>query len=350
MEYFTSDGSFTRVYGHHFVLLNHFCHGIKVSLPFYLMSSLRANFRDHKKNPIKFPILHEELLVLIDSHFCALLAPSDYIPTSSKDDTSSGESGGEESNSDFEADSPPPHIKTKSEISPKAKSSLGKDKNVWKQLVISSSSTLAGKDSPMSSGKKAKYEGFGGGKRAFMKPDNENLENPPSPLPQNTTKDLHAKSVELSDKRDDYENVLGMVRDHTIDTFSMFKWLFHELKEVRLNQRALGSKMEAIPLFTAQENQKDNGQWMKEEKKSMVEGINRVVEDINQMQKIFEDRLTHVEENYKKIQATLMTIMANSHKIVKQTVEAMNAMVNNFDKVQQEKVLINIGDDNEESG
>lgn len=64
--------------------------------------------------------------MLIDSHLCALLSPSYYIPTSSEDETSSGELGGEESNSYSEADSPPPHKKAKSEISLKAKSSLGK--------------------------------------------------------------------------------------------------------------------------------------------------------------------------------------------------------------------------------
>lgn len=101
-----------------------------------------------------------------------------------------------------------------------------------KQLVVSSSSTLAGKDSLVSSGNKANYEGFVGGNRVCMKPDSQNLEKPHLPLLQNTTKDLHAKSVELSDKRDDYENVLGMARDHAIDTFSMFKWLFHNLKGV----------------------------------------------------------------------------------------------------------------------
>lgn len=130
MEYFTLDGQFTRVYGHHFVLLNHFHDGGKVSLPFYLMSTLRANFRDHKNNPVKLPILPEGILVLIDSHFHALLVSLDYIPTTFEDDTSGGELGGEESNSNFEVDSPPPHKKAKSKISPKAKSSLGKGKNV----------------------------------------------------------------------------------------------------------------------------------------------------------------------------------------------------------------------------
>lgn len=55
MEYFTLDGRLTRVYGHHFVLLNHFLYGIKVSLPFYLMFALRDNFRDHKKELCQVP-------------------------------------------------------------------------------------------------------------------------------------------------------------------------------------------------------------------------------------------------------------------------------------------------------
>lgn len=93
-----------------------------------------------------------------------------------------------------------------------------------------------------------------------MEPGSHTFEIPPSfcNLKANTMgdaaqKDLHPKSVELSDKREDYENILGLARDHAIDSFSLFKWLFHELKEVKLNQRALGSKLEAMPIPTCQD-------------------------------------------------------------------------------------------------
>ncbi|GLJ30269.1 hypothetical protein SUGI_0598690 [Cryptomeria japonica] len=109
--------------------------------------------------------------------------------------------GGEESNSDSEADSPPPHKKDKSVISPKAKSFVGKGKKVRKQLVVSSSSTSSGKDSPVSSGKNANSEVSMGGSMDDIKTDSQNIDKPLLPPPSsprhNATKDLHAKSVEL---------------------------------------------------------------------------------------------------------------------------------------------------------
>lgn len=64
----------------------------------------------------------------------------------------------------------------------------------------------------------------------------------------------------------------------------------------------------------------------------MVDCINRAVDSIDEMQKIFEERLTHVDANYNKIQATLKTIMTNIHNIFKQIVDAMNTMANNLDR------------------
>lgn len=45
-----------------------------------------------------------------------------------------------------------------------------------------------------------------------------------------------------------------MDHEHATDTFSMFKWLFHELKEIIINQRTLESKMEAIHAGSTQGN------------------------------------------------------------------------------------------------
>lgn len=40
ITYITLDGRFMRAYGHHSVLLNHFHHGEKVSLPYQLACSM----------------------------------------------------------------------------------------------------------------------------------------------------------------------------------------------------------------------------------------------------------------------------------------------------------------------
>lgn len=65
MKFFTLDGRFTKIYGHHFVLLNHFRHNEKISFPFYLLSSLSASIFDFKENPHVNPVLHQGLISLI---------------------------------------------------------------------------------------------------------------------------------------------------------------------------------------------------------------------------------------------------------------------------------------------
>ena len=40
IEYLTLDGLFTKIYGHHFMLVNHFRHRVRLNLPFYLRKSL----------------------------------------------------------------------------------------------------------------------------------------------------------------------------------------------------------------------------------------------------------------------------------------------------------------------
>lgn len=138
MNYLTLDGHYTRVYGHHFVILNHFRHGVRMSFPFYLMLALRANFSDHHKNPSKFPILHEGLLVLIDAHFRALPPPDDYIHiVSENDETSLSDFDNEASGSGSEEISPPLK-KAKIEIPLTSKPKVRKGIKGKKKIVMSS--------------------------------------------------------------------------------------------------------------------------------------------------------------------------------------------------------------------
>lgn len=64
MHYFMLDARFMALYGHHFVLLNHFFHCKLVSFHFYLLSSLEEGILKFKRNP-KNPYLHEGLMLLI---------------------------------------------------------------------------------------------------------------------------------------------------------------------------------------------------------------------------------------------------------------------------------------------
>lgn len=65
IEYITLDGRFTRAYGHHFVLLNHFHHGERVSLPYYLACSMDHTIKEIQKDPKGDHALHQGLMVLV---------------------------------------------------------------------------------------------------------------------------------------------------------------------------------------------------------------------------------------------------------------------------------------------
>lgn len=144
MSYLTLDGFYTRVYGNQFVNINHFCHGMNISFPFYLMSYLRIIFSDHHKNPSKFPILHEGLLVLIDAHFHGLPPPKVFFHNASKNkDTSAGESDNEASGFGSKEDPAPCSKKAKIEKPSSSKPKVRKGLIGKNNLVSSSSSTFA---------------------------------------------------------------------------------------------------------------------------------------------------------------------------------------------------------------
>ena len=59
IEYISLDTRFDRVKTHHFILLNHFRHGIKISFPFYLFTSMSKGNEGFKKKPITNSTLHQ---------------------------------------------------------------------------------------------------------------------------------------------------------------------------------------------------------------------------------------------------------------------------------------------------
>ena len=71
IEYFTLDPRFDRACTHHFVILNHFWHNVRISFPHYLLTSMRKVVESFKRKPIANPALHEGLLLLIHEHFKA---------------------------------------------------------------------------------------------------------------------------------------------------------------------------------------------------------------------------------------------------------------------------------------
>ena len=59
IEYITLDPRFDRIRTHHFVLLKNFTHGVKISFPFYLYTSMSKGIEGFKKKPITNSSLHK---------------------------------------------------------------------------------------------------------------------------------------------------------------------------------------------------------------------------------------------------------------------------------------------------
>ena len=65
MEYLTLDGMFTKLYGYHFMLANHFRHDVRINFPFYLRQSLSFSIHAIQNDPNGEHVCHEGLMVLI---------------------------------------------------------------------------------------------------------------------------------------------------------------------------------------------------------------------------------------------------------------------------------------------
>lgn len=65
IKYTTLDGHFSKIYGHHFMLVNHFMHGVRINFPFYLMQSLDGSILSLQNDPNGDHACHEGLMDLI---------------------------------------------------------------------------------------------------------------------------------------------------------------------------------------------------------------------------------------------------------------------------------------------
>ena len=65
IEYLTLDGRFTKIFGHHFMLVNYFKHRVRISFPFYLRQLLDYMILSIQNDPEGDHAFHEGLMVLI---------------------------------------------------------------------------------------------------------------------------------------------------------------------------------------------------------------------------------------------------------------------------------------------
>lgn len=155
MWYITLDGRFTKVYGYHFVLLNHFKYDEKVNIPYILICSMNATIKAHRENPKGDTAMHQGLMVLIYDHLksnqiaCPQLSISDSEEEGSDSDFSMGDESKsdskseiEESLEEFEAELG----KKRKQMSIKPSSSKGKKKRKEKVFQIHSSEEEVSED------------------------------------------------------------------------------------------------------------------------------------------------------------------------------------------------------------
>ena len=63
------DIRFDHICTYHFVLLNHFRYGVKISIHFYLYSSMNDNIHDFQDKKMRNLALHEGMLLLLYEYF-----------------------------------------------------------------------------------------------------------------------------------------------------------------------------------------------------------------------------------------------------------------------------------------
>lgn len=105
ITYITLDGRFTRAYGHHFFLLNHFRHGEKVRLPYYLACSMDHTIKEVQKDPKGDHALHQGLMVLFYKMLKGKCIEKPIKGKNARDETTESQASGFNFDSETEGES-----------------------------------------------------------------------------------------------------------------------------------------------------------------------------------------------------------------------------------------------------
>ena len=104
IEYVTLDGCFTKICGHHFMLVNHFRHGLRIDFPFYLCQSLGSTNLTLSNDLEGDHAFHEGLMVLIINLLKAKKVDKPRVSIKDLDYDTEGRDLDEVSNKDLEDD------------------------------------------------------------------------------------------------------------------------------------------------------------------------------------------------------------------------------------------------------
>lgn len=77
---------------------------------------------------------------------------------------------------------------------------------------------------------------------------------------------------------------MAIVKNGAVDLFRIFKWVFHEIKDIDLKNKVVARKLDDL-IEKGQPQKGEEVAWTEEEKLSMVECLQRIVELMEKMKK-----------------------------------------------------------------
>lgn len=222
MEFLIVDGRFTKVYNYHFAILNHFCHGFKISLPFYLASSLNEILADHEKKPKSYPIAHQGLILLIYEHLKKKARVNKEDPLVENAHISDGHDG-----SEYDDDSSNIPLHKKGRVGDVDKEDMDVD---------ASSEEERGKatDDEVESEKKevAREEEEVQTKVYVEEPDSNPIVSDRRNVAQHTTKEVNPNFVISAQGMETTDSILKAAKNSTVEFFNFQKWVIENITSI----------------------------------------------------------------------------------------------------------------------
>lgn len=111
----------------------------------------------------------------------------------------------------------------------------------------------------------------------------------------NSPGDLNPNDHYFKPNKEFTRDILAIAKDGMVEYFIIFKWAFHGIKDLNLNNKALTSKLEVLEAKVASQNV-DEVLWTVEEKMAMVDFYQRVVDNIKTLKKDNDNKSKYLEK------------------------------------------------------
>lgn len=126
-------------------------------------------------------------------------------------------------------------------------------------------------------------------------------------------------------------DVLALARDRAIDTFKIFKWIFHEIKDIQLKQRANSNKRQIVKdevkKMDNMQVSTTNGPWSNKEKAFIINCLKTTMEAFDNFKKDYEVRMATQKEKIAKIKESIKAVVKTSRGVIGAIVESFKNMI-----------------------